>query len=972
MGSAPRDPAGIAFARFLLLPHRRELLAGGQAIKLGARAFDVLMALIEARGAVVNKEVLAERVWPGQIIQDTALQSQISALRATLGADRDLIRTVSGRGYQFVGEIPDDPVRRADGAISFAAPEFQASVPPTNLPGPVSELIGRDKELSEIEDLAASHRLVTLTGAGGIGKTRLAMAVALRLLPRFGDGVWVVDFSSVSDPSLVPATIAAAAGADLGGTATRQHVARVLAVRPLLLVLDTCEHVAGVTAAMAEELLRAGVAAHVIATSREPLRAEGEWIYPVLPLAVPAEDARDDDLQQYGAVRLFVERARAVEPHFAPDPQDAAAIAAICRRLDGIPLAIELAAARTGALSVEQLLAHLHDRFHLLTGGRRTALPRHQTLRATLDWSYQLLLEPERVIFRRLAIFSGAFSLEAASAVAAGPEIPPAQVVQGLSDLVAKSLVATEKDHIAPYRLLDTTRAYALEKFAESGESELLARRHAEYYCNLFERAEAESDTRPKAEWLADYRRKIDNLRVALDWAFSPIGDPSIGAALTATAVPLWMQLSLVGECRRRAEQALAAIAAGVEMDARREMKLHAALGASLIYTGGGGPDAAEVWNKAQEIAESLADAKYQMLSLWGLWAFHVNGVEYHTALTLARKFSSLAATRPNPNDQLVGERMIAIAHHFLGDQASARRHIERALRDFAAPNDQHQIARLELDPQVTARVHLARILWLQGLPEHAMRAAEQSIEDARRAQHAISFNYALHRGACPVALWIGDLSAAGQYADMLLDHAKRHALGRWQLYGRGYQGVVAIRRGDIAAGLRLLRASFEELGETGIVAPRFMRSTAVYMAEALGQAGQISDGFVVINAAIGRAERTKELWELPELVRTKGGLLLLQSTSRDQAGAESCFRQALGAACRQGALSWELRAATSLARLLRDQGRPADGKELLQPIYDRFTEGFDTADLRLARTLLDQLLQAQSLDEAHRQSVSK
>ena len=267
------------------------------------------------------------------------------------------------------------------------------------------------------------------------------------------------------------------------------------------------------------------------------------------------------------------------------------------------------------------------------------------------------------------------FSLEAASAVAASPEIPPAQVVQGLSDLVAKSLVVTEMGHIAHYRLLDTTRAYALEKLAESGESELLARRHAEYYCDLFERAEAESDTRLTAEWLADYGRKIDNLRVALDWAFSPIGDPSIGAALTAAAVPLWMQLSLVGECRRRAEQALAAIAAGVEVDARREMKLHAALGASLMYTGGGGgPDVAAVWNKALEIAESLADAEYQMLSLWGLWAFHVNGIEYHTALTLARKFSSLAATRPNPNDRLMGERMIAISHHFLGDQASARR----------------------------------------------------------------------------------------------------------------------------------------------------------------------------------------------------------------------------------------------------------------------------------------------------------
>ena len=955
MEPAAKGPVDVAFGRFLLLPHRRELLADGQATKVGARAFDVLMALIEARGGVVGKDALAARVWPGQIIQDTALQSQVSALRAALGADRDLIRTISGRGYQFVGEIRDDPPRRANGDSEGAAtPQPQGSVPPTNLSEPVSELIGRDKELSEVEDLAASHRLVTLTGAGGIGKTRLAMTVARRLMPRFGDGVWVVDFSSVSDPSLVPATIAVAVGADPGGPATRQHVARLLAVRPLLLVLETCEHVVGAMAAMAEELLRAGAAAHVIATSREPLRAEGEWIYPVLPLAVPAEDARDEDLQHYGAVRLFVERARAAVPHFAPDRQDAAAIAAICRRLDGIPLAIELAAARSGALSVEQLLTLLHDRFHLLTGGRRTALPRHQTLRATLDWSYEILLEPERVILRRLAIFSGVFSLEAATAVAAGPEIAAAQVVQGLSDLVAKSLVVTEMGHIAHYRLLDTTRAYALEKLAESGENELLARRHAEYYCDLFERAEAESETRLTVEWLADYGRKIDNLRIALDWAFSPIGDPSIGAALTAAAVPLWIQLSLVGECRRRAEQALAAIAAGVEVDARREMKLHAALGASLMYTGGGGPDVAATWNKALEIAESLADARYQMLSLWGLWAFHVNGIEYNTALTLARKFSPLAATSPYPNDRLMGERMIAISHHFLGDQNSARRHIERALRDFAAPSGKRQIVHLELDPRVTARVHLARILWLQGFPGRAMRAVEQSIEDARRAQHAISFNYALHRGACPVALWIGDLSAAGHYADMLLDHAKRHALGRWQLYGRGYQGAVAIRRGDTAAGLRLLRDSFEELGETGIIAPRFMRFAAVYVAEALGQAGQTSDGLVVIDEAIGRAERTKELWELAELMRVKGELLLMQSTSQDEAGAESCFRQALDTASRQDALSWEVRAATSLALLLRDRGRPADGKELLQPIYARFTEGFDTADLKSAKALLD------------------
>jgi len=950
-----KGPAGVAFGRFLLLPHRRELLADGQATGLGARAFDLLMALIEVRGAVVGKEALAARVWPGQIIQDTALQSQISALRAVLGADRDLIRTVSGRGYQFVGEIRDEPARGADAEGPVAVtPQPEPRGPPTNLPGSVSELIGRDKELAEIEALAANHRQVTLTGAGGIGKTRLAVAVARQLMPRFGDGVWMVDFSLVSDASLVPAAIAAAVGLDSGGTTSRQHVAQALAARRLLLVLDTCEHVVGAVAAMAEELLRAGPAVHVMVTSREPLRAEGEWIYPVLPLAVPAEDAPDDELSHYGAVRLFIERAQANDPHFALGPDNAAAIAAICRRLDGIPLAIELAAARTAAFGAEQLVEHLNDRFHLLTGGRRTALPRHQTLRATFDWSYELLPEPERVVFRRLGVFSGTFSLEAA--VVASPDMAPGQVMESLSELVAKSLVATELHRVAQYRLLDTARIYGREKLAESGERDQIARRHAEYYRDLYERAEAERETRPTAEWQAEYGQELDNLRAALDWSFSPGGDPLIAASLTAAAVPLWMQLSLVEELRRRVEQALNAVAAGAEPDARRDMKLHAALGASLIYTGGVGPEVPVIWNKTLKIAESLDDAKYQMMSLWGLWAFHVNGIHYDTALTLAHRFSALAATRPDPGDRLVGERMIAISYHFLGNQSSARHHIERALPVSGDPARRHHVPRLELEPRVTARVHLARILWLQGLPDRAMRAAEQSIEDARAAQHAISFNYALHRGACPVALWTGNLSVARHYADMLLDHAARHGLGRWQLYGRGYQGALAIKSGDAAAGLRVLRACFEELGEMGITVPRFMRFATVYMAEGWGHAGQASRGLLVIEEAERRAERTQERWELPELLRIKGELLLMQESPGAGEAAEALFQQALDLGHRQGALSWELRAAASLARLLRDQGRSRAARGLLQPVHGRFTEGFDAADLQSAKALLDAL----------------
>ena len=277
---------------------------------------------------------------------------------------------------------------------------------------------------------------------------------------------------------------------------------------------------------------------------------------------------------------------RASGAHVSEDRHVAAFIATICRRLDGIPLAIELAAARTATLSIEELAARLDDRFQLLTGGRRTALPRHQTLRATLDWSYELLPEPERVVLRRLGVFPGAFSLEAASAVVASVEVTPSEVVDGLANLVAKSLVAVNVDStVARYRLLDTTRAYAVEKLGESGESDRLARRHAEYGRDLLERAETELDRPPTAEQVADLGRLIDNLRAALDWAFSPDGDASIGVALTAATVPVWMNLSLMEECRGRVEQALPALGAGANLDARREMQLHAALGTSLILT---------------------------------------------------------------------------------------------------------------------------------------------------------------------------------------------------------------------------------------------------------------------------------------------------------------------------------------------------------------------------------------------------
>jgi hypothetical protein len=392
--------------------------------------------------------------------------------------------------------------------------------------------------------------------------------------------------------------------------------------------------------------------------------------------------------------------------------------------------------------------------------------------------------------------------------------------------------------------------------------------------------------------------------------------------------------------------------------DARREMKLHAALGALLMYSYNpkdAVPEAGAAWTRAFEIAESLDDADYRLTSLWGLWFSQFVSSGLRTALELAERFCALAANRPDPSYRLVGERMIAASQYYLGDLSSARRRLERALGEHVTHNYTSPLLRFQFRPDVTPRVLLAWILWLQGFPDRAIRGAENSVEEARAANHAPSLCYALSQAACPIALLIGAVATAESYLRLLVDQSTRHSLPFWAAVSRSNRAVLLIKRGDLDAGLRLLRAGYDELGEGRFVWRSITLRDAV-TAEAFGRAGQIGDGLVLVEAAIDHCERTEERWVFAELLRVKGELLLLQGGSSAAATAEDHFQQALDWARRQGALSWELRAATSLARLLRDQVRSADALALLQPVYDRFTEGFDTADLKAAKALIDAL----------------
>jgi predicted ATPase/DNA-binding winged helix-turn-helix (wHTH) protein len=937
----------LSFGRFAVLPSRREVRVDGALVDLGARAFDILLALIEARGAVVAKDELIERVWPGRVVEENNLQVQIATVRRILGSDRDLIRTVAGRGYQFAGEV------------RVERPEAPGIAPAravlTNLPEAVSPLIGRDTELHEILTLAADRRLVTLTGPGGIGKTRLGLEVARELLGAFRDGVWLVELGGLNDPGQVPYAVAAALGLTFAtGALPPERVATALGSRHMLVVLDNCEHVIDAAAAMTEAVLRASPVACVLVTSREPLRAEGESVYRVPSLEVPDETMLDRTrLLRTGAVRLFIARTRAAEPQFSPDIR-IAAIAAICRRLDGIPLAIELAAARAAALGIEGLAARLDDRFRLLTGGHRTALPRHQTLRATLDWSYELLPTTERVVLRRLGVFAGTFTLESAAAVVATEDIAATDVIDYLANLVAKSLVTVEVGSaVAQYRLLDTMRAYALEKLKEASELDTFARRHAEHHRDLFDRTSEDWVRLTTAEWLTTYGRQIDNLRVALDWAFSANGDTDTGVALTAAAAPFWMRLSLMEECRARVERALTSLGPEASRNTPHGMQLHTALGLALMYTHATVEASHAELRDALEIAQRLGDADFQLRSLWGLCVNRLNSGLFREALTLANEFCAVAAAVPGQPDLRIGDRMLAMALHYMGDQAAARVHFERVLDRYTGPAYRAHTIRFLLDQRVSARAVLAEVLWLQGFPDQAMRAVEHNIVEAFEADHALTLCNALAK-ACPVALFVGDLEAAERYVTMLQDHAARNALASWQAEARCFRSVLTIRRGDAPPDANALGSALDELREIRF-ALRYIELLGE-LAELLGRAGEAVQGLAAIDEAIGRTEANGERWCLAELLRIRGELVLLQHDIAAREQAEDHFLRSLECAREQRVLAWELRASTSLARLWANEQRTVEAREQLAQVFARYTEGHGSADLRAAAELLEAL----------------
>ena len=943
----------FTFGPFRLAAAARRLERAGTAVQLGGRAFDILNILIERAGDVVSKRELLARVWHDVTVDEGSLRFHVGALRKALGdehSDPKYITNVPGRGYCFVA-----PVVRLEPQM-HASTNNSAAHRTGSLPPRLTRMVGRDDSVQAIAIRLRAHRFVNIVGPGGNGKTTVALSVAHALLDQFAGSIHFIGLGSLNDPNLVTSTVAYTLGVPVDSGNAIPTLIAYLRDKQLLLILDNCEHVIDVVSDLAERIFMEAPQVHILATSREPMRVEGEQIYRLFPLDYPPNDSRltAAEAMDFPAVQLFMERVTANSDRPPLRDHEAATVAEICRRLDGIPLAMEFAAALVATLGISTVAAHLNDRFALLVKGRRTALPRHQTLRATLDWSYELLVEDERSLLRRLAVFSGGFTLEAATAVMADEHGDMADIAERISSLIAKSLLtsdgATASDR---WRLLETTRAYALEKLGNGAELQQAARRHAEFFRDLFAAIETGSKIEALTENLASYRQEIDNVRSALDWSFSPGGDPSIGAVLASAYSWIWMRLSLYYECSERAGQALERLGPGSGLTAPQQLQLLLTLAMSLMNNMGPVARIKAILVTALAIAESSEELGSHLWILWAVWILQLSIGECGAAQITAERYAHIAPRTQDAASILPGLRLLGTAKQLSGDQPDAQRHLERALEPpFSEIDPKHPVWPRQHRAMVLAT--LVRTYWLRGFSNQARLRAEQSFSEVNAGLDGLTRFEVLRLAVCPVAFLTNDLAAAEKAVAMITHHAASTSAALWKITAQCFESQLLVRNGDFEKGVNLLRPVLDTCHRTGWK-PGYPEYLGV-LAEGLAGLGRYPEATSTIDQALKAASHGGERWYVAELLRMKGELRLHEADSVTLATSERLFDEAMQLAQQQGALAWELRIASSLARLKIGQGQRETARDILEPVYRRFTEGFETSDLIGARSLLEKL----------------
>jgi len=932
----------FAFGPFVLIPARQLLLLGNAPVRLGGRALDILTALVERPGEVLGKRQLMARVWPDVVVDDGNLKVNMAALRRAIGdgaGPTQYIATVTGRGYRFVAPV------QASGAAELALASSVTSGRSHNLPTGTTRIFGRTEAIDAIRREFEGARLVSIVGAGGIGKTTVALAVAEHMLGSFADGVWMIDLALLKNSAMVPNAIATAIGLTAHSASMLTPLCEFLRDRKLLLVIDNCEHIIDAAASAIDQILAAAAGVNILVTSREPLLVKGERVRRLPGLATPpaSSSLNAKESLTYPAIQLFVERATDRLESFKLSDGDAPMVAEICRRLDGLALAIEFAATRIDAFSVGGLLKQLDDRFRVFTG-RRAGPERHRTLAATLDWSYGLLSESESALLRAVSVFAGVFDIDGASAVA---NVSPGETAEGLAQLAAKSLLTTDLDAAGiAYRLLETTRTYCLERLRDTGEEETIRQRHAEHMCATLERAASEWALRPAEEWATAYGRVIDDLRAALAWTGRDAANRSTRIRLTVAGLLLWNHFSLTEESGVHVSQAVEELDAAGLAGTAFEMKLKLWLGGATMFTRGLKPQAMAASRRALEIAVHLGDSDYRLRCLMMIGIYELFAGEHEAGLRTLDEFERVAS-KDDPSILPEGDIHTGIAEMFLGRLLSARRRLEslqaRDLRYFGS-----YVIRYLSDPIVLVRSVLTHAQWLTGSADSALRTADVAITGVRELKHHLSLNNVLSY-SCPIYYWSGHHDACDRCVTMLEEHVTRHGLVARRPVARFYRAALAHATGDLSYdAVDALKRAIEEFRDINHLAR--MPYYLCVLAGALADHGRLGEAEATIRSALDVAHSQNEGWCLPEVVRVEASILAAQGRTD---AAEVLLGKSMALAQKVGAMSWRLRAANDLARLWRAGSRADDAREMLLPVFNEFTEGFATRDLVAAAELL-------------------
>lgn len=941
----------ITFGPFRLSPTKRLLERDNSTISIGSRALDVLIALAEQPGRVLSRRDLIRRAWPNLVVEETNLRVHVAGLRKVLGDGQSGARYVAnipGRGYCFVAPVGNAVAPEA--ASLLCAPQ-RSSITVHNLPARLARMVGRDETIVVLSELLTSHRFVSVVGPGGMGKTTVAVSVAHALLDDFGNAVFFVDFAGIREAGLVPSTVASVLGLPGQAPDPLPGLLAFLVGKRILLVLDNCEHVIDAAAALAERLYSEAPHIHLLTTSRETLRVEGEQVHLLAPLDTPAQepDVTAERALASPAVQLFVERA-AASGHRAPlTDADAAIVVDICRRLDGIALAIELAASRVGAYGIRGTADLLNNRFRLLWQGRRGALPRHQTLHAMLDWSFNLLSARDRAVLCRLALFAGTFTLEAAQCVAADAEIDVGEVAESLAHLVDKSLVWTSAvGGSGFFRLLDTTRTYAAAKLADGGSTDAAARRHALHFLEALKVPRIDFVVFGGRDPLG-FAPHMADIRAALEWGFSNREETWIGVNLAAGSAPLLLGLSSFHECRRWCRRALDALA-----DSGRgtptELVLQGALAVSSMFALGNSEEVRSAIERGLALTESLGQREYQLHLLAGLHIFLTRAGDFRDAFSVAERSAVVAAGLGAPGGVILAEWMLGGANHWTGNQEAAQKYCDSGFSRAAGGGSVQDF--LDCDHRILALGVAARVSWLRGYPDRAAQTSRRAVGEAQRSDRPVNICIAL-MDAATVYLWNGDTGHAAECISRLIAQATRFSLNPYLSAGTALNGELAIARGEFAKGVDILRDALQDLRAQRhiVVASRASRA----LAEGLLRLGHTEEATTIMENEFAPIGEIAETCETPEWLRTKA---MLQSAVEPAylSGAEATLLTSLELARRHGSLAWELRSAIALARLWHRQKRPIEAAALLADVHGRFSQGFDTADLKAAELLMSQI----------------